>query len=148
MQISVAARPHAGIEGPDELAGAGVLAFLPCQVVRQIQLAVQVSYAVRSEIRSRVVAPHPAVLVEPHQHVRARVGEARQARVTRFYRTVTLHLTERVAVQRQLREHDQVGTLFGGLADPGACVLEVRLDLPECTVHLCQRNSHHSTNSS
>jgi hypothetical protein len=85
--------------------------------------------------------------MEPHQHVRAELGQGGQARVVRAQAAIALHLPERVAMQRQLREYHQVGALGGGSADAIAYALEVRSHLTEGTVHLSHSDSRHRSRS-
>src|SRR5262249_24224548 len=56
---------------------------------------------------------------------------------------ITFRLSQRVAVQRQLREHHQVSALGGGITNPVAGLLKVAIDVPKATVHLGHRDPRH-----
>src|SRR5215468_1694867 len=56
---------------------------------------------------------------------------------------ITFRLSQRVAVQRQLREHHQVSALDGGIANPVAGLLKVGIDVTKGTVHLGHRDPRH-----
>jgi len=55
--------------------------------------------------------------MEPHQDVCAGQGQAGQAWVIGAQAGIAFHLPQRVAMQRQFREHHQVETLGGGAPD-------------------------------
>jgi len=61
---------EAGVVRAHRLTGAGVLAFLPDRIVRQVQLAVGVEQFTRGEVGGRVVGAQAAVLVETDHDVR------------------------------------------------------------------------------